>query len=179
MEFYNRLIEFVDVNLIYCLIPIIITLLVVELIFKNRFKTKKALNLVRWTIIIYTISTYSVYLIQMVLNQNGNSIHPTGSHIQPDWLLIFCAVIFPLTLFLKRLGANFWYVLFVAIVMKIGTYFDLYVLFSTSFHRDYLPENGNNDILVSLLYDASIVTLQGVVIVIFTFSVFEILKKQE
>jgi hypothetical protein len=68
MEIYKRIIEIVDANLIYCLIPIILTLILVELIFKNRFETKKVLNLIRWTIIIYAIITWSITLIGMALH---------------------------------------------------------------------------------------------------------------
>jgi len=76
MEIYKRIIEIVDANLIYCLIPIILTLILVELIFKNRFETKKVLNLIRWTIIIYAIITWSITLIGMALHPEESSLAP-------------------------------------------------------------------------------------------------------
>ena len=41
MNLYKRIIEIIDANLIHCLIPIILTLIVIELLFKRRFETKK------------------------------------------------------------------------------------------------------------------------------------------
>jgi hypothetical protein len=70
MELYKRIIEIVNANLIYCLIPIILTLMLIELIFKNRFETKKVLNLIRWTIIVYTIITWTIAIVLIGMHES-------------------------------------------------------------------------------------------------------------
>jgi hypothetical protein len=180
MEFYKRSIEIVDANLIYCLIPIILILILVELIFKNRFETKKVLNLVRWTIIIYTLATFTFYLIGIVLNPNKYAFYNrvSGPYAWTYWAMLLSALILPFSLFVKKLGASFWYVLFVAFCMKIGNYFERLVVITTSFDKDYLPANGNNEFKDSILYIMGMVFLQGMAIAILTLGVFEITRKK-
>ena len=102
------IIEIVDVNLIYCLIPIILILMLIELILKNPFETKKVLYLIRWTIIIYTIVTFTFYLIGMALNPNQHAFinRATGPYAWAYWIMFLSALILPLTLFHKKLAIN-------------------------------------------------------------------------
>ena len=182
MELYKRIIEIVDANLIFCLIPIILILMLVELIFKNRFETKKALNLVRWTIIIYTIVTFTFYLIGMVTTENPEEYafinRATGPYAWAYWIMFLGALILPLTLFIRKLASKFWYVLLVAFGMKSGMYFERFVIIVTSFHRDYGTEYWNNGLMESASYGIGIFFLQGIVIVMLTLGIFEIIKKK-
>ncbi|WP_353777423.1 hypothetical protein [Winogradskyella sp. 3972H.M.0a.05] len=179
METYRRIIEIVDANIIYCLIPIILTLMLVELFFKNRFETKKALNLVRWTIIFYAIVTFTVYLIGMAIYPDEYAFinRATGPYAIAYWIMFFGALILPLTLFVKKLASKFWYVLLVAFGMKSGLYFERFVIFVTSFHRDYLPENENTKLIDLLSFDIGIIFLQGMLIAILTLILLEIIKR--
>jgi len=181
MEFYKRFIEIVDANLIYCLIPIILTLVLVELIFKNRFETKKTLNLIRWTIIVYTILTWITTILGITLYSDDSTFvnRATGPYKFAYWIMLFCALILPLTLLIKKLATKFWYVLLVAFCIKIGSYFERFVIITTSFHRDYLPDNGNTEFTYSLLYTLAVVLVQGIVIAILTLAVFETLKRRK
>ena len=92
MEFYKRAIEIVDVNLIYCLIPIILTLILVELTFKSRFETKKVLNLIRWTIIVYTI----LAIIGMALDPQESTFinRATGPYKIAYWITLLSIFVF-------------------------------------------------------------------------------------
>lgn len=181
MELYYRIIELLDVNLIYCLIPIILTLIIVELIFKNRFETKKVLNLIRWIIIFYTIITWTFYLIGMALNIDEYAFinRATGSYKIAYWVMFLSALILPFTLLIKKLASKFWYVLLVAFVMKSGFYLERYVIIITSFHRDYLSENRSSEFTDSLTLGAGILFLQGVIIAILTLVIFEIVKRKK
>ena len=109
MELYKRIIEIIDANLIFCLIPIILTLILVELFFKNRFETKKTLNLICWTIIIYTIITWTFYLIGMALNPEEYAFinRATGPYAITYWLMFLSALILPFTLLIKNWRQNF------------------------------------------------------------------------
>jgi hypothetical protein len=188
MELYKRIIEIIDVNLIYCLIPIILTLILIELFLRNRFETKKVLNLIRWIIIIYTIITWTFYLIGMTLNPDKYAFvtRATGPYAWAYWIMFLSAFIFPFTLFTKKLAAKFWYVLLVAFVMKIGMYFERFVIIVTSFHRDYLPENenaelenGNTELIDLSAFGIGMIFLQGLIITILTLGIFEIIKRKK
>ncbi len=187
MELYKRIIEIIDANLIYCLIPIILTLILVELFFKNRFETKKTLNLIRWTIVIYTIITWTSYLIGMATNPDKYAFidRATGPYAWAYWMMSLSALILPFTLLIKKLASKFLYVLFVAFAMKIGMYFERFVIIVTSFHRDYLPNNGNSELengnveLIDLFaFGIGMIFLQGVIITILTLGIFEIIKRK-
>lgn len=187
MEVYKRIIEIIDTNLIFCLIPIILTLIIVKLFFKNRFETRKTLNLIRWTIIIYTIVTFAFYLIGMVMNPDEYAFinRATGPYAWAYWVMFLSALILPLTLLIKRLASKFWYVLLVAFGMKSGMYFERFVIIVTSFHRDYLPQNGNSEFdnrnieLIDLFaFGIGTIFLQGIIITILILGIFEIIKRK-
>lgn len=180
MEFYKRFIEIVDANLIYCLIPIILTLILVELIFKNRFETKKALNLIRWAIILYTIITLTITIFGIAIAPDDSTFvnRATEPYKIAYWTMLLSAFILPFSLLVKKLATKFWYVLFVAFCMKIGSYFERFVIITTSLHRD-LPDNGNIKFTDSILYIIGMLLIQGMVIAIMTLGVFELTKKKK
>ena len=175
------IIEIVDVNLIYCLIPIILILMLIELILKNRFETKKVLYLIRWTIIIYTIVTFTFYLIGMSLNPNQHALinRATGPYAWAYWIMFLSALILPLTLFLKKLASKFWYILLVSFGMKSGMYFERFIITTTSFHRDYQTENGNAGHTESISYGVGIFFIQGIILTMLTLGIFETIKRKK
>lgn len=180
MELYKRIIEIVDANLIYCLIPMILILVLVKRLFKNRFETQKALNLIRWTIIIYSIITFSFFLIEMTIYPEKSAfIHRAhGSYASVYWIIYFLGpLILPLTLFIQKLASKFWYVLIVAFGLKSGIYFERFVILTTRFHRDYLTENTNPELFDTILNGIGIIILQSIVIVLLTLGIFEFLKR--
>lgn len=180
MELYKKIIEIIDVNLIYCLIPIILTLILCEVFFKNRFEIKNTLNLVSWIIIIYTITIGVFYLIGIALNLKEYSFinQVTESYTITHWIIILSTLILPFTLLIKNLASKFWYVLLVAFAMKIGAYFERFVIIVTSYHQDYLTESENTEFIDSFLFGIGLTFLQGVIITILTLGTFEIIKRK-
>lgn len=181
MEFYKRFIEIVDANLIYCLIPIILTLIIVELIFKNRFETKKTLNLIRWTIVIYAIITWAITISGIANYSNDSTFvnRATGPYKFAYWTMLFSGLILPFTLVIKKLATKFWYVIFVAFCLKIGSYFERFVIITTGISNDYSSENRNNEFTDAILYIIGMVLLQGMVIAILTLLVFELTQNKK
>jgi len=178
MELYNSIIKIIDANLIYCLIPIILTLMLVELFFKNRFETKKVLNLIRWSIIVYTIITWIYLLI-------GNILYPeeftffergVGSY---KWIMFLSTLFLPFTLFIKKIASKFLYVLFVAFFMKLVFYMARFVIFVPNFLRECSAENGNFDFINSCLYIMLLLIVQGIIIAILALGIFEIIKRRK
>jgi hypothetical protein len=181
MELYKRLIEIVDANVINCLIPMILTLLFIKLIFKQRFEVKRTLNVIRWIIIIYTVITWSFYLIGMATTNNPEEYafinRATGPYAWAYWLMFLSALILPLTLLVQKLASNFWYVLLVSFAMKSGIYFERFVIITTTFHGDYIPEDSNNHIIKVIASSTGMIFLQGVIITIVILRIFEVSKK--
>jgi hypothetical protein len=181
MELYKRFIEIVDANLIYCLIPIILTLILVKLIFKDRFETKKGLNLIRWIIIVYTIASLIYYLIGIILFPEKFTFidRATGPYKVAYWLMLFSSTVLPFSLLIKKLSKSFLYVLFVAFCMKIGIFFERFVIIVTSLHRDYPSVDKNSVWSESLTFGLTMIFLQGLIIGILILGVFEILKRKK
>ena len=168
MELYDQIIKIIDVNLIQCLIPIILTLFLVKVNFKNRFETKKALNIIRWTIIIYAFITWAITLVRIVINPEESAFinRAVGPYAVMYWIMLLSALILPFTLFIQKIAAKFWYVLLVAFCIKIGVYFERFVIIVTSYHRDYLTENGNTEFINPFVFGIGMLLLQGVIIAI-------------
>ena len=180
MNLYKRIIEIIDANLMYCLIPIILTLIVIELLYKRRFKTKKILNLICWLIILYSIITWTYSLTGMLFYPDEFEFiqRATGPYSWAYWTMFLSALILPFTLRIKKISSNFYYVLFVAIFMKIGFYFERFVIIVTTFHQDYQTENENAKFTDSLSFGILIIFIQGIIIAMISLGIFEIIKKK-
>ena len=180
MKLYERIIEIVDANFIHCLIPIILTLILVEFLFKKRFETKKVLNLICKIIILYSIITWTYSLIGMIFYPEKFAFiqRATGQYKWAYWIMFLSALILPFTLFIKKIASNFYYVIFVAIFMKIGFYFERFVIIVTSYHRDYGEEMRNVEFIDSFSFGVIMLFIQGITIAIILLGIFEILKKK-
>ncbi len=174
MELFKKIIKILDSNLIHCLIPIIITLIIIEFFFKNRFETQKTINLIRWSIIIYIIITCLYFLLSFVFNKNEftNIYLGNGSYKIIYWIMLIFSLILPFTLLINKVATKYWYVLLVAFAMKNGFYFEQIIIFTTSLHREYVSENES-------LKFVGLHIFQGIIIAILTLIVFEIVKKIE
>jgi hypothetical protein len=110
----------------------------------------------------------------------------TGPYAWAYWIMLLSSLILPFTLLSKKLAAKFWYVLLVAFAMKIGMYFERFVIIVTSFHRDYLTgngnaelENGNTELIDLFAFGIGMIFLQGLIITILTLGIFEIIKRKK
>jgi hypothetical protein len=180
MNLYNRIIEIIDANFMRCLIPIILTLILIELLFKRRFETKKVLHLVCWLIIFYSIVTWTYSLIGIIFYPEKFAFieRATGPYSWAYWMMVLPALILPFTLFIKKISSNFYYVLFVAIFMKIGFYFERFVIILTNYHQDYGPERENVEFTDSFSFGILMIFIQGMIIAFISLGVFDIIKKK-
>lgn len=181
MNLYKTIIEIIDANLIQCLIPIILTLIFIELIFKKRFETKKVLNLICWFIISYSIITWTYSLIGMIFYPEEFAFiqRATGPYKWAYLIMFLSALILPFTLFSKKIASNFYYVMFVAIFMKIGFYFERFVIIVTSYHRDYGEGIQTLEFTNSLTFGVIMLFTQGIIIALIVLGIFELLKKKK
>lgn len=180
MKPIERIIEIIDANFIHCLVPIILTLILVEFLFKKRFETKKVLSLICKFIILYSIVTWTYSLIGMIFYPEKFAFtqRATGPYKWAYWFMFLSALILPFTLFIKKIASNFYYVIFVAIFMKIGFYFERFVIIVTSYHRDYGEEIRNVEFTESFTFGVIMLFIQGIIIALILLGLFEILKKK-
>jgi len=124
----------------------------------------------------------------MVINPDEYAFidRATGPYAWAYWMMFLSALILPFTLLIKKLASKYWYVILVAFGMKIGMYFERFVIILTSFHRDYLPENANSefenentDLIDLFSFGIGIIFLQGLIITILTLGIFEIIKRKK
>ena len=175
----KKVVEIIDVNLIYCLIPIILTLFFIQIIFKNRFETTKALNLVRWIIIVYTV----FYIISIVVGTNFfvemNDFldRATGPYKFTYWFILISSTILPFTLLIKKLSTSKLFLLTIAFLMKVGLYFEQYVIIVTSIHRDYMSSNATSNWKELVAFSFAMIMLQGFILAILMLFYFEVFKK--
>lgn len=179
MELYEQLIHIIDVNLMFSLVPCILVLMLIDFVFKNKAKAKAALNIIRWFVIGYSLVTVTVYLFGMILRPEEYAFvnRATGPYWFAYWLMLFCAVILPFTLFIKKLASKYLYVLLVMILMKSGSYFERFVIMVTSIHRDYLPSDYKHSEWNSLWLFLGMIFLQGTILAIILLAIVEIKER--
>ncbi|MDB4835327.1 hypothetical protein OAH12_01950 [Cyclobacteriaceae bacterium] len=179
METYKSIINMVNVNLISCLIPAIISLVFIRLIFNDRFETKKALNIYRWLIIAYTIFSAIPFLVGITILDTSHQYHPingiSGPFFFTYWIMIIAGLVLPLTLFIKKLGNKSWYLILIAFCMNMGLYIEQFIIMITSLHRD----GSLSESQFSFISELSILLpIQGLIITILTLGILEIIKKR-
>lgn len=175
---YETIVQIIDTNIIFCLFPCILTLLLISLLFKNRSKTKKALNIIRWFIIGYSIITVSYYIIGIIFEPEKHAFmqRATGPYWFAYWFMFICAIVLPFTLFIKKLASNYFYVLLVAVLMKSGFYFERFVLIVTTLHRDYFPSNTDSFDL-EILWLIALLLLQGFILALILLGIVEVFER--
>ena len=57
------------------------------------------------------------------------------------WVMISCNVLAPQLFWFKRLRTNLWVMMFVAMCVNVGMWFERFVIIVTSLHRDFLPSS--------------------------------------
>lgn len=134
MAILEKFIKIIDSNLIYCLVPMLLTFLLADTVFKNRFPTSTALNVIRWIIIFYTL----IIWVQFIdFNDRGNFIERASGYRIIYWAMLITSMLLPFSLLVKKLASSIWYVMLIAFLMKLGIYFERFVILFTSFHREY------------------------------------------
>jgi hypothetical protein len=181
MELYNKILKIVDANLIYCLIPMILTLFLIETLFKNKFPTKKALRFIGWIILSYTAITLLHFVVGIILYPDKFEyiFRTTRPYKIFYWIIFLSATITPFTLLIKKLASKLWYVLLVAFLMKTGAYFEYFVIVTTSINRDYTPENSSSDLLNLWSFGLSMIILQSILLVILILGVLKITERKK
>ena len=180
METANAILDFLDVHVIFSLLPLLVWLLLIERIFKNRFLTNQVIALVRWIVIGYTVLSLLFFIAGMIVcpDEFAFTHRATGRYAFAYWLMVICATTFPLTLLHRKLGRKPFYILLVVFLMKIGFYFERFVIIATSLHRDYAPGYSDGEIPFIALVIVSFL-LRGLVLAFILLGIFELLARMK
>ena len=181
MEIYDSIKHIIDVNVFSCLIPLLLILILIEYFFKNRFKTKQVINLVRWFLISYFFIGIVHNIIGHIFFSEEFSFtnRATGPYYWSFWLMFAAAVLFPFTLFYKKLATKPLYLIAIVFFMKIGWYFERFVIIVTSFHREYSPQITNFDSILFWIVVVLMHMLQAFIIAVILLGAFEIIERRK
>lgn len=138
---FFQLSTFLSENIIARLYLPILVLIILKIISKNKTDITLPLKFIKWIIISYCIITLLSWLLVSILPVNGSYAfidRATGPYAWAYWLMLICNCLLPFVLLNKRIGANFYWVFIVSLVMNIGWIFEQFVIIITSIHRDYL-----------------------------------------
>lgn len=64
-----------------------------------------------------------------------------GPYAWAYWTMIFCNVAAPQLFWSKRMRTNLWAIVFVALAVNVGMWFERFVIIVTSLHRDFVPSS--------------------------------------
>ena len=64
---------------------------------------------------------------------------PLGNYMPGFWLMVFCNCIGPQVMWIKKCRENLWWIMFAAMCVNIGMWFERFVITVTSLSRDFLP----------------------------------------
>lgn len=176
--------ELVDKNLIFCLPPMILTLLLLRALLKNRLPFKKAFAVIRWIILVVTLIAWLAFIALLIIAPDESAMLQRLSG-EYKWIYVFLFVssfLVPLILFNRRLAAKPLVLLVVAIFMRIGWYLERVVVIRNSYlTMDDLPERYYTNVSYAItpleVYLLSV--LQGIVLAVVlvgTLKMIEVVK---
>jgi len=165
-DFYNHYIAIINNSIVLNLIPTILIVWIIHKFSNNRWHTIEALELIGWFIICYAVISWSYSIFMMFQYPEDFVImnRSTGGYYITFWMMFLLALIMPFSLFFAKLRKLFWYVLIVAFCIKIGYYFERFVLLTTSIHRDYELPFSDMSLLNQMLQSMAISFLKGLII---------------
>jgi len=144
----------------------ILTLLTFQLFFKDKLKFKKAYRIIKWIIIGYAIVNLIYFLIGITVypDQSAFLNRATGKYWLNYWIMMFSAILLPFSLLYKKIGIKPLYLLFVSIMMKIGWYFERYVIFLADFNIRQFEPDRESDWLTSPWSGFYLTWIQGFIL---------------
>ncbi|WP_378174297.1 hypothetical protein [Aquimarina sp. SS2-1] len=138
------------------------------------------MNFIRWSIVLYTIVSILHFIIAITFLPNEFAFinRAVGPYWAIYWIMLFSSSILPFTLLIKKIGSKPWYILLVAVCLKLGVYFERFVIILSGFHRDYLPNNCSSDFLNFPTYGIFLFFIQGFILGILLLIFFELIHRK-
>lgn len=119
METIYVFFNFIEKNLIHCLVPIVLTLILSELIFKK--KSVFPYKIVSWIVLIFTFYTFLKLIFEYSFWDGIEDVqnHAFGKYWLAFWMVNICLYLLPLTLLHQKLSIHKYYVLMVVIILQL------------------------------------------------------------
>ncbi|MEP2936471.1 MAG: hypothetical protein ABJM06_11310 [Gilvibacter sp.] len=137
----DAFLNLIDQNVLIPLVWAVLFLIILKKIVPGRYKIASALEIIRWIIIGYAAVALCYFLFGIMTNPDSYAIvnRAKGPYRLLYFLMTFCSLILPFSLLIKKLAAKPFYILIVALLIRIGWYLERFVIFVSSLHRDYAP----------------------------------------
>lgn len=177
MKHFDWAMQIIDSNITYCLPYVIFTLVLIKKIFRRKYSTGQALNAVSFYIVGYTL--FFTLLFKIYQGDLLRLIDYSASYNSINYLMLFSSTLLPLTLLFKKLRNKYWYVFIISFLLKIGVYFERFVIIITSIHRDSMADNWNSTTSSIFLIVIAIQFLQGAIIAIALVSIFNWIENKK
>lgn len=131
-----------NTEIVLGLAPLILILIIGKNFFFKTLEISFSLLLIKNFIILYSFLNVTHFLVGLFFQNEIREFleRASGSYAGPYWLMIISALILPFSLFKKSLAQNIYYLLFIAVIMKIGWYLEIFTIISINLNRDYLPD---------------------------------------
>lgn len=144
---YIELISFLGHNLIQGIFISLLLIILVKLLSRNKIETALSSQIIRWTIIIYSIGAIISSLVILIFFEQTEKYAFMNRITGPYWwsyLLMFIFNSFlPLILLNNKMGKKNSIILIIALLMNIGWLFESFIIHITSMHSDYITEDYN------------------------------------
>ena len=169
----------IDQNILIPLVWAVLFLIILKKIAPGRYKIASALEIIRW-IIIGSASLALIYFLYGIMTSPDSYAivnRAEGPYRMLSFLMTFCSLILPFSLLIKKLAVKPFYVLLVALLIKIGWYLERFVIIVTSLHRDYEPGLIHSE-LPSLIFIISLI-LKGVALAILLLLILNFIHRKQ
>lgn len=168
MEFLDEFIKWTKIELTSLFPFITLFLILIHFIFPNRFQTRRFLEILRWTVIIYAGFLLMGLIIDLLFLENieKSLIRASSPYGLIYITLIFCSTVLPFSLLYKPISKNYFAVLLVTILLNLSLYFEMYVIIITSLHSEGFDTSWKHEItwLLVIVSQALITTIIGLIL---------------
>ena len=176
MNLVDSFLQWIDNNMVFCLAPMIVTLILIRWRYKDKLPVAKAFGVIKWIMIGYAFISLVNFVLWGAVDPDNVAMlqRATGPYAWAYWLM-FAGTLSPFTLLIKKLGRSAFYMLIVAILMKLGMYMERFVIIITSLHRDYPPDGALAE--PSLFLGLGLFLLQGIGLAILIVVILQLLER--
>lgn len=178
MFLLQKIIEIIDNQIIRYLLPLILSLQIIEFIYRGRYETKKVLQIVSAVLVGFALLQW-IELSVPIYEQGFGIFTNSSASEQYDSIYLtlqICALVLPFLLLINGASQRFWIVLLLAFCSKLGLYMEFFIIYTTTLGRAISTKDFSAGPLFFLL--PLIFLAVGMVMAIASLGFFEEWKKQ-
>jgi hypothetical protein len=139
----TELIKFVGDHFIKGIFVSVALVLFAQKIFREKINTTLAIQMLRWTIVLYSWLLLLCILSFWIMGKLDWNTYLGSPYQWTYWTMLFFNTAIPLLLLSEKLGQKGIVVFLVSLLMNAGWLFESYVVHITHIHRDYADSEGS------------------------------------